>query len=325
MSALKQPFFTISLDFELFWGVRDVKSISNYGNNILGGRVAIPRLLKMFKSHKIHATWAIVGLLTFENKKEMLSLLPAERPHYSDKNLDPYQHIENIGSSEKEDPYHFGYSLVKQIQETPNMEIASHSHSHFYCLEKNSNNLSYEADIEASLVAFERLGEKPVSMVFCRNQYNQNSLEAISKYGFRTFRGTENGLFYEPKAFKKQNFIMRGGRLTDSYINLTGPNFSTPKFVQDELLNIPSSRFLRHSEYPFLQKVRLLRILSCMTEAAKAGKGFHLWWHPHNFGKNLENNLQFLEKILRHFKFLEEKYNCRSLTMQEVLLENVIK
>jgi hypothetical protein len=30
--------FVISLDFELFWGVRDKRTISGYGPNILGVR-----------------------------------------------------------------------------------------------------------------------------------------------------------------------------------------------------------------------------------------------------------------------------------------------
>ena len=44
-----KPFFTISLDFELFWGVHDVFTKDEYGNNILGARKAIPKILKLFK------------------------------------------------------------------------------------------------------------------------------------------------------------------------------------------------------------------------------------------------------------------------------------
>ena len=40
--------FVISLDFELMWGVRDVKTIANYGNNVAGVHQVIPGLLKMF-------------------------------------------------------------------------------------------------------------------------------------------------------------------------------------------------------------------------------------------------------------------------------------
>jgi len=35
----------ISFDFELFWGMRDKKTIAQYGANILGVQQVIPRLL----------------------------------------------------------------------------------------------------------------------------------------------------------------------------------------------------------------------------------------------------------------------------------------
>ena len=63
-----KPFFTISLDFELMWGMYDVLTMQQYSKNILGGRSAIPKILQLFKKYNIHATWACVGLLTFSNK-----------------------------------------------------------------------------------------------------------------------------------------------------------------------------------------------------------------------------------------------------------------
>ena len=54
-----------------------------------------------------------------------------------------------------------------------------------------------------------------------------------------------------------------------------------------------------------------------MEFAAQKGTGFHLWWHPHNFGVDLKNNLKFLTCILNHYKKLEEKYGMKSLTMSQ--------
>ena len=58
-----------------------------------------------------------------------------------------------------------------------------------------------------------------------------------------------------------------------------------------------------------------------MSFAAKNNEGFHLWWHPHNFGINLTENLQFLEEILKHYKELNQNFGMQSLTMQEVAEE----
>lgn len=70
----------ISLDFELFWGVHDKRTLRDYGRNILGAREAIPRMLEVFERYGVHCTWAIVGLLLFDDKEELLQYLPEARP-----------------------------------------------------------------------------------------------------------------------------------------------------------------------------------------------------------------------------------------------------
>ena len=39
----------VSLDFELFWGMQDSHTLSEYEDHVLGGRKAIPRLLELFQ------------------------------------------------------------------------------------------------------------------------------------------------------------------------------------------------------------------------------------------------------------------------------------
>ena len=65
---MKSGKFIISLDFELMWGVRDSKTIANYGASILGVRSALDRILEKFERYNIRATFAIVGFLFHENK-----------------------------------------------------------------------------------------------------------------------------------------------------------------------------------------------------------------------------------------------------------------
>jgi len=50
-----KPFFTISLDFELMWGMYDLLTKQQYGKNILGGRSAIPKILQLFKKYNIYS------------------------------------------------------------------------------------------------------------------------------------------------------------------------------------------------------------------------------------------------------------------------------
>ena len=313
------PFFTISLDVELFWGVRDVTSIRRYGKNILGVRQAIPAILALFRSHGIHATWATVGFVTFATRQELISYLPEELPDYLNQKLDPYLYLSCIGDNERDDPYHYGYSLVRAIQDTPGMEIGSHSFSHFCCLEARSNPSAYRADLHASVAALQRLEVQPRSLVFCRNQYDSAHLQDAAECGFEVFRGNEIGILYAPRSAENETLIRRAGRLVDAYLDLSGPNISPVSQDPSGLINVPSSRFFRPYSHGFrlLEQLRLKRILKAMEAAASTDSGFHLWWHPHNFGTNLECNLLFLSQILAHFRCLQDRFGMQSLTMGE--------
>ena len=55
-----------------------------------------------------------------------------------------------------------------------------------------------------------------------------------------------------------------------------------------------------------LQALQERRILADMTYAAEHGLVYHLWWHPHNFGAYLEQNLASLRKILDCFRIMRE-------------------
>src|SRR5262245_29140349 len=100
--------FIISLDFELFWGVRDQIRLAKYAPNLVGTRRAVPALLRLFGTHGIRATWATVGFLFFASKSDMMRNLPAELPAYTNAKLSPYATLASIGENEDEDPYHFG-------------------------------------------------------------------------------------------------------------------------------------------------------------------------------------------------------------------------
>lgn len=317
---MNKPFFTISLDFELYWGVRDVFSLSNYKENILGVRYAIPKMLELFNSYDIHVTWGVVGLLTFNTKKDLISYIPEVLPEYDDPNLDPYLYLDSVGNNEDSDPFHFGYSLLNCILEYQNMEIASHTFSHFYCLEDKKNIDSFASDLIASRESLNRLQIEPTSIIFCRNQYDNFHLNVAKNSGFANFRGNENSYLYTSLSGRKETLFRRFGRLCDSYFNLSGSNFAAPAMADNNILDIPSSRFLRPHvpELSYLQHLKLERIKSSMTDSAKSNTGFHLWWHPHNFGINITQNLLMLVEILEHFHALQAEYGMESLNMNEV-------
>ncbi|WP_306601919.1 glycosyltransferase [Geothrix sp. 21YS21S-2] len=315
------PAFVISLDFELFWGVRDKRSLASYGENILGERQAIPAMLALFRKYGVKATWAAVGMAMFERKSDLLEHLPDLRPSYRNAGLDPYLALKDLGPDEKADPYHFGSSLVKQVLDCEGMELGSHTFSHYYCLEEGQEAAQFRADLEAWLRVSGSFGVSTPSFVFPRNQANAEYLAICSALGFKVFRGNESAWMYAESRGQDESQVKRAARLIDNYLDLSGPNGFIPRrWLDTGLVNCPSSRFLRASSQRLqgLEGLRVRRIQKAMETAAMRGESFHLWWHPHNFGTRLGENLAVLEALLRHHCLLRDRYGVVPMTMGEV-------
>lgn len=312
----------ISLDFELMWGVRDNRTIENYGDSIIGVKNAMEQMLHSFEKYSISATFATVGFLFHENKEDLLNNLPKTKPTYIIEKLSPYPNIENyLGENEIEDPYYYGYSLVQKIKNKGVHEIATHTHCHYYCLEEGQTPSQFEEDLRVAVHVAKMNNVELKSMVFPRNQYSDEYVEICRNNGITSFRGNEKSQIYKSSNGEGQTLMRRALRLVDSYFNITGYHCYTYNEMKESYpYNIPSSRFLRpySAKLVLLDHLRFLRIKNAMTHAAKNNLMYHLWWHPHNFGSNCVENIKFLEKILKHYKFLNEKYTFQSITMEEL-------
>ncbi|MEP6711023.1 MAG: hypothetical protein ABJA37_01340 [Ferruginibacter sp.] len=319
----KKGKFIVSLDFELMWGVRDVVTIDNYGEHIRGVHKALPRILNSFSKYNIHGTFAAVGFLFFENKKELLENLPDLKPAYINSKLSPYGDYlkDSLGPGYPEDTNHYGSHLIKLIQSTPNQEIGTHTFCHYYCLEEGQKIEDFEQDLRSAINIAAKRGITLRSIIFPRNQVNKKYLPTCWDAGITSYRNNENSWLYTARSGDNESLTRRGLRLLDSYINLSGYHCVSWPIIEDGLpVNIPSSRFLRpySRNLRMLDTLRLKRIKDSMTYAAKNNLIYHLWWHPHNFGINHEENFAFLEKILIHYTFLEKKYEFKSCTMSEL-------
>ena len=313
--------FVISLDFEIYWGVRDVQTLDQYRNHLLGVRTVIPGLLHLFNKYQINATFATVGFLFFNDKEELMAGLPDKKPTYTDRHLSPYEgHFDEVGKDETDDLFHFAPSLIKMIKQSA-QEIGCQTFSHYYCLESGQTIEDFREDLRAAKRIAEKRGVALKSFVFPRNQYNEAYLKVCKEEGITSYRGNEVSWLYKAKDQDSETFFRRGMRLMDAYFNLSGHHCYKMLYTNDnEPCNIPASRFLRpySRRLSFLESLRLKRITSSMTHAAKNGLTYHLWWHPHNFGINLSENLSFLEKILHHYQKLAEKYSFHSVSMTQL-------
>ncbi len=311
----------ISLDFELFWGVRDVFTMGMYGTNLLGERAVVPTLLKCFAEHQIHATWATVGFMFCETREELMRESPRRKPLYTNQILSPYPHLNHIGRDEQEDPFHYAPSLIKLIASSAHQEVATHTFSHYYCLEDGQDIETFRDDLEAAKKVASKYHLNMDSLVFPRNQFNAEYLSVCKELGIKAYRGNECSWIYKAKRRSDESLFRRALRLLDAYVNLSGHNCYSLEGQSYELpVNVPSSRFLRPFSKTFrmLESLRLRRILSDVTHAAKNGLIYHLWWHPHNFGEHTEENLLFLKRIIEHYLKMKEVYGMESLNMGEI-------
>jgi len=285
----------------------------------------IPGILELFNQYAIHATWATVGLLFHKNRVELENTIPIDKPTYDFLNLSAYHFMkhEGIGNDELEDPLHYSASIVKKIASVPYQELGTHSYSHYFCNEPGQTPEQFRADLQAAKKAAEPFNVALNSLVFPRNQFNSGYLAVCKQEGIKSVRTNPTDWFWNIKSTQKESKWLRLFRGMDAYIP-SGDKKSYPVSqlkMQEGVLLQPASRLLRpwSPKLKFLNHLKLRRILKEMTQAAKAGEVYHLWWHPHNFGWHPEQNLKELETIVKHFEKLQKKYGMQSKTMTEVV------
>ncbi len=312
----------ISLDFELHWGVRDHTTVERYRENLLGVREAIPSMLDLFGRRSIAATWATVGFLFAETKKDLEKHFPRLLPTYDDPKLSPYEAMSEVGADETSDPFHFAPTLLRQIAKTPRQEIGTHTFSHFYCLERGQTAEQFDADLEAAASIGRAFGEGETmrSIVFPRNQSNDAYQDVMRRRGIRAYRS--NGPHWAYRAEARETPARRAFRLLDAYLPASGSRAAarpTARPREDELVDVPASAFLRPytPRLRHLDAVRFRRLAFAMTRAAETGRIFHLWWHPHNFGRHPRASMAFLERLVGHYEMLRTRHGMESLTMAE--------
>jgi peptidoglycan/xylan/chitin deacetylase (PgdA/CDA1 family) len=312
--------FAISLDHEQHWGVSANRTVESYRTNLDNERAAISQMLDLFKKHEIHVTWAVVGMLFCKDRTELMQWFSKLKlPRYENKSLSNFELAKHVGFNEKDDPYHFGYEIIQWIQSVPHQQIGTHTFSHYYCIENGQDIESFESDLKAAIEIGKCNQVIQKSIVYPRNQYSDEHLDVSYKAGIRCYRGVQKRKMYHFRPVEKKR--IRALRLIDCYIGISGDNTYDLKYHKGEkLYDIPATRFFRayDSKFKFIEKLRLARITKEMTYAAKNKRLYHLWWHPHNFGANMEKNLQNLEHILLHYSYLNKKYGFKSMNMEEI-------
>ena len=313
--------FIISLDFEKYWGVFDVRTLESYKTSLNNVKPIIIKLLDLCAQYNIKLTFATVGFLFAKSKDDLVKFIPSEKPNYLNKKFSPYSLFETIENSKEDETYYFADPLIRLIINNGNHEIGSHTFCHYYCNETGQTQQQFEADLRAAIKIGKRYDVKIKSIVFPRNQLNKEYIKICAQNGITSYRGTENHWMYDTNDTQQlESPLHRIFRLLDAYLNVSGHNTYNPATLlesENNIVNVRASRFLRpySKKLKFLEPLKLNRIKKGMLQAAKNNEMYHLWWHPHNFGTNMDENFLALEEIFKTYSKLNKDNGFESITM----------
>ena len=315
--------FCISLDFELHWGVADTMPVLDEHTQqyFLNTRKAIPPMLAIFRQAEMHVTWAIVGMLYRSNAQAWKAGMPSLIPSYQNKDVSTYEWIRANGFSGEEDPFHFAPELVDQIYQTPHQEIGTHTYSHYFCLEQGQTKEQFREDIRLACALAAEKGRTIRSLVFPRNQFNEEYLSVLRDLGITSVR-TNPDIWYWSYSDKAGSFMKRFFRAGDAYLKFQPIAIQYLNDIDTSRLplHLPATRLYRpwRPQYPIENKLKMRRILNEMTRAAQKGAYYHIWWHPENFGRYPEECLRELHVMVDHYHDLRDRYGFQNLTMGEI-------
>ena len=139
---MKNGSLVISLDFELLWGVFDKVNWQEKKEYFLNTRKIIPEILNLFVKYNVACTWATVGMLFNEDWDDWNANVPELLPGYESKVLSSYEYGRKIQSKATESLC-FAPKLIKQLKDFPKQELATHTYSHYYCLEEGQSALTF--------------------------------------------------------------------------------------------------------------------------------------------------------------------------------------
>ncbi|WP_111670149.1 polysaccharide deacetylase family protein [Algoriphagus litoralis] len=316
---MQSGIFTISLDFELLWGIFDKVGTAYKPAYFSNTRAIIPRMLELFGQNKISVTWATVGMLFAENEEEWKSYSPEFLPSYRDKKLSAYEWAKVHGIRPE---VHFAPELIREIINTPFQELGSHSFAHYYTLMRGQSPEQFRQDLQSTQrIAQEKFGVQLQSLVFPRNHVNELYLGICLEEGYEYVRGNPKNWYWQET--QHESWSKKWFRSADCFFEMGGKtsySIDEVRIFDHEPIILPASRILRPHAVgnPLFNQVRLRRILSEMEYAAKKREVYHLWWHPHNFGHSPEASFQELIQILDHFGELKSKYGMISMHMERL-------
>jgi peptidoglycan/xylan/chitin deacetylase (PgdA/CDA1 family) len=313
-TALERGVFTISLDFELIWGTRDLFGPERFGPACeIERELVVDRLLDLFAEFEMPATWCTVGHLFLaacerQDGRKHPEIQPPSHPWHPDW----FQH--DPCTVEAQDPNFYGASLIARIRACPvPQEIGCHTFSHAIFGDAGCSRATAESEIRECLRLAAAQGIELRSMAFPRNAVGH--LDVLREAGFTCYRGPEpHEEARLPSALKRLVHLL-------AVLTARRPPVISPDLTPSGLRNVAASMmyFPMHGarrHIPIALRVR--RAERGLDAAARSRRVFHLWFHPTNLADEPEAMFAGLRRILEHASSLRERAQLDFLPMAAV-------
>ena len=262
---MQQKGLIISIDFELDWGYTNSKNPLNEFEAFEG----LNKLIDIFKKHNVKTTWAIVGKL-FENNKDKIDTTKEQ----------------------------FNW-ISKNLMNDELVEIGSHTYSHIFCEEVPLETFNKDISKMNKIADDNKLVFN--SIVFPRNQYNDNNLKTLLNNKYTHYRSVLNKWYLKTNKFSEESIIKK---YIIRFLELIPLKRDVIINNHKSLTSVSDSRFFRVFSSSFFGKIITpiyLKVLKIeMKNSLKRGKLYHIWFHPHNIIKK-PNGYKQLEDFLTYY------------------------
>lgn len=309
---MNNPSFVISIDCEMKWGTHQHLPQS-YDKNFMNIEKIIEDTLDLFQQYGISATWAIVPLMISFSVDELVDSYPRT------KSLDAIIKNKKLFDDMTINPqYYFIPSLLKMVNNTRFQSIGLHGYTHTQIDDQIMTLKVFDSELKASKEIFKKNNlSHPKSFIFPSNVIDNDYVEILSNNSIQIFRSASKDLSNNLVG----RYFSRLNRKLDSYVQISSSK-SGDIININNVASTTGTRFLRPVSNNLQLFFSVKRIKSEMLKFAQNGQCYHLWWHPHNFGKYTNLNFSMLREILTYYAFLRKTYGMKSLSMEGLYYEN---
>ncbi len=303
-------YFIFSLDTELGTGYFDQDEDRHrlFSADGTQERQRIQTVLNLCNTYHIHATWAVVGHLFFQQCEFCPGCLVKK---WAGKYA---SYEEAYGTAH---PLWYGLDVVKMIQNTPTyQEIGFHGHTHETFDAMSHEQAQFEIDEWKRLA--ERFGILATAVIFPRDRVGK--LDLLHKNGFESYRQD----VHLPLFFRNRYFG-RYVKTLDHILSLTtAPSYPLTAIYDEGMLRLTASQHLfafnrgvdRFLDGIGLSRLRIRRTIRGIKRAARKGEIFHFWAHPWEFASS--GDVEKLEAVLSTVAALVDQGKMESVTMSQM-------